>query len=87
MNGVTAYEQADPDGRELIMVLSQTGLPVPDVGEEVDGIPVEISWPTHKIAVTLGLDSDERQDLADSGWTLCEPQPDIVRTALQKGDM
>ncbi|MGO9349551.1 MAG: DEAD/DEAH box helicase [Mycobacterium sp.] len=80
-----AYEQADPYGRELIMVLSQTGLPVPDVGEEVDGIPVEISWPAHKVAVTLGLDSDERQGLADSGWTLCEPQPDVVRTALQNG--
>jgi ATP-dependent helicase YprA (DUF1998 family) len=80
-----AYEQADPDGRELIIVLSQTGLPVPDVGDEVDGIPVEISWPAHKVAVTIGLDNDERQELADSGWTLCEPEPDIVRTALQNG--
>lgn len=83
----TAYEQADPDGRDLIMVLSETGLPVPAVGEEVEGIPIEISWPAHKIAVTIGLDSDERQELADSGWTLCEPKPEIVRTALQKGDV
>lgn len=79
-----AYEQVITDGQELIAALAQFDLPVPEVGEEVDGIPIEISWPHYKIAVALGLDGDERQELTESGWTVCESQADSVKTALQQ---
>jgi ATP-dependent helicase YprA (DUF1998 family) len=80
-----AYEQADPDGQELITRLAETELPAPDVGEEIDGIPVELSWPKWKIAVDLGLETDERQHLAASGWTVYAPDADTLTAALQNG--
>jgi ATP-dependent helicase YprA (DUF1998 family) len=80
-----AYQQVDPIGRDLIQLLSHTQLPAPDIGEEVDGIPVEISWPQRKVAVSIGLDDDEQHDLVRSGWTLCEPDVDSIAGSLQDG--
>jgi ATP-dependent helicase YprA (DUF1998 family) len=79
-----AYNEiVDPAGRELIQLLAHAQLPAPVIGEEVDGIPVEISWPQRKVAVGVGLDDDERHDLVRSGWTLCEPDVDAIAGSLQ----
>ncbi|MBX7447198.1 DEAD/DEAH box helicase [Mycolicibacterium sp. 3033] len=80
-----AYEQADAAGQELIMQLAETALPVPDVGEEVDGIPVEISWPTRRIVVDLGLDDAERRHFTSAGWTVCTADTDNLTAVLSDG--
>jgi ATP-dependent helicase YprA (DUF1998 family) len=79
-------EQADPAIRAFIVQLAQAQLPLPDIGEEVSGIPVEIAWPLHKVAVDIGVDADERQELTDAGWTMCSADTDTLRAALQNGD-
>jgi len=80
-----AYEQADHAGQELINKLAETALPAPDVGEEVDGIPVEISWPTRRIVVDLGLDDAERRHLTSTGWTVCAPDVHDLSAVLLDG--
>ncbi|MGV0834496.1 DEAD/DEAH box helicase [Mycolicibacterium thermoresistibile] len=80
-----AYEMAVPDGQELIVELADTDVPTPEVGEEIDGIPVELSWPTYKVVVDIGLDHDERDDLTKAGWTVCPADVDTVTATLQKG--
>ncbi|OBB77110.1 DEAD/DEAH box helicase [Mycobacterium sp. 852014-52144_SCH5372336] len=82
---LAAYEEADTGGQELIIKLADADVPAPDVGEEVDGIPVELTWPTWRIAVDIGLDDSERQDLAAAGWTVCPPDIDTLKAALQNG--
>nr|WP_090276603.1 DEAD/DEAH box helicase [Mycolicibacterium komanii]CRL70034.1 helicase [Mycolicibacterium komanii] len=80
-----AYEQADGDGQELIVKLADTEVPTPDVGEEIDGIPVELSWPTWRVAVDLGLDDSDRQRLTAAGWTVFPPDLNSLTAALQNG--
>jgi ATP-dependent helicase YprA (DUF1998 family) len=80
-----AYEMADPAGQQLIVQLADAGLPAPVVGEEINGIPIELSWPTYRVAIDLGLADDEREELAKSGWAVCAADLDTVTEALQKG--
>ncbi len=78
-------DEVDPTVRAFIAELAQAQLPLPDIGEEVSGIPVEISWPRHRVAVDIGINSDERQELTDGGWTICPADTDSLRAALQNG--
>nr|WP_240959851.1 DEAD/DEAH box helicase [Rhodococcus sp. HNM0563] len=82
-----AYENVDASERQLVELLAEAGVPVPDIGEEADGgIPLEISWPDHKIAVDVFVDDDERDELVQAGWIFCKPDIDDVRALLeQKG--
>ncbi|VFA81761.1 ATP-dependent helicase [Gordonia paraffinivorans] len=82
-----AYENVDESARKLVALLAESGLPVPEIGEEASGgIPLEISWPQKKVAVDFFVDDDEREELERTGWTLCGPDLDIIReTFEQKG--
>ncbi|MGT2427108.1 helicase-related protein [Amnibacterium kyonggiense] len=55
--------------RDLLLALSAVpGMVVPDVGLEVgDGIPVGVAWLDRRIAVDLGLEDRDRQDLERGG--------------------
>ena len=44
-------DEVDPTARALMVELAQAQFPLPDIGEEMSGIPIEISWPRHKVAV------------------------------------
>ena len=83
--GRTSLSEVDPTCGRSSSELAQAQLPLPDVGEEVSGIPVEISWPRHRVAVDIGVNSDERQELTDGGWTVCPADTDSLRAALQNG--
>ncbi len=58
---------------------------VPVVGYEAeDGIPLDFAWPDKRIAVCLGLDSDERRVLEMAGWRVFPDDPDAVIAALRE---
>ena len=78
-------DEVEPTLRAFIAQLADGQLPLPDVGEEVSGIPLEIAWTHYKVAVDFGLDSDERQELTAAGWTMCPADIDSVRAVLQNG--
>lgn len=67
----------------LVTALAKAGVPVPEVGEEVSGLPVELSWPALRVAVDPTLGGDDRQELSDAGWTLCAADADSVVDAIQ----
>ncbi|CAM2808996.1 DEAD/DEAH box helicase [Skermania piniformis] len=76
---------------DLLVQLAAAGVPVPVVGEEVDGIPLDVAWPAVKVVLAVGLDDAEQEQLSVAGWTLCEPDRDQLVTALEaaapaKGD-
>ena len=80
-----AYQEVRASERELMVAVAAANLPVPDIGEEVNGMPLEISWPASKVVVDTGMELDEREDLTNAGWTVCEPDTDSIRAALQIG--
>ena len=53
------------------------------IGEEVDGIPLDISWPDQKVAIDSGLGDPEREQLLNAGWALCAASPAAAKVALQ----
>ncbi|GAB3606748.1 DEAD/DEAH box helicase [Conyzicola nivalis] len=60
---------ASDEERELLRELVDANIETPELGVEVgDGIPVSIAWPAHKIAVELGLESRDIEDLRTTGW-------------------
>ncbi|MFC7751869.1 helicase-related protein [Tsukamurella soli] len=71
--------------QSLILLLAEAGVPAPTVGEEAaGGVPIEISWPEHRLAVDVDLADDDRADLIADGWTLCPADVDAVREALHE---
>lgn len=61
-------DQATEFEKTLLLQLATAGLDIlPELGYEVDGVPVSIAWPDHHLAVVF--DGDEREGLEASGWT------------------
>jgi len=46
-----AFEEALPEVQDLLRALKATKAPAPTVGHEIDGEPVELAWPKHRVAV------------------------------------
>nr|WP_296777423.1 DEAD/DEAH box helicase [Rhodococcus sp. (in: high G+C Gram-positive bacteria)] len=67
----------------LVAALARSGIPVPEVGEEVSGLPVELSWPTLLVAVDPTLGGSDRQELSEAGWTLLEADVDLVVETIE----
>ena len=74
------------ENRPLVIDLAQARLPEPAVGEEVAGTPVELAWPTQKVAIDYGLAGEERDQLTAAGWTICATDTAEIRAALQNGE-
>nr|WP_221376999.1 DEAD/DEAH box helicase [Actinoplanes polyasparticus] len=76
-----AFSQAE---KELIAALADHGVAPPTIGAEgPDGIPLDICWPTVRIAVAFPhMPPEDRTDLTRHGWHLVEPTPDEVVAAL-----
>ncbi|HEY3736088.1 MAG TPA: DEAD/DEAH box helicase [Jatrophihabitans sp.] len=66
--------------RDLVADLAlQTGLAPPTLGAEVlDGIPIDVAWPTLHVAVDLGLTSEDRTELVEAGWAVLPPEADHI---------
>ncbi|MEV4705736.1 DEAD/DEAH box helicase [Actinoplanes sp. NPDC049316] len=76
-----AFSQAE---KELIAALADHDVAPPTVGAEgPDGIPIDICWPTVRVAVAFPhMPPEDRTDLARHGWRLAEPTPADVVAAL-----
>ena len=70
----------------MIELLASTGLVPPELGQEVDGLPLGLSWPSLQVTVDLDLSLDERKTLVDLGWTVLNIDVDVdaIRNALEK---
>ncbi|USQ79188.1 DEAD/DEAH box helicase [Ornithinimicrobium faecis] len=69
--------------KALLAQLASQGVPVPEVGVEVDGLPIDIAWPEHKVAVLLEADEDFADELRDGGWMVVDPDADLIAAALR----
>ncbi|WP_329007667.1 DEAD/DEAH box helicase [Micromonospora rifamycinica] len=79
------YEAAfSQDEKELISSLANHDVTPPTVGAEgPDGIPLDICWPTLRVAVAFPhMPPEDRADLARHGWRLVAPTPAEVVAAL-----
>ena len=67
------YESALPDERALLRELAIAGVPVPTVGHETtEGLPLPVSWPEFRVALSEGLTDDDMVELSEAGWTLVD---------------
>ena len=79
-------EQATAEERSFLELLSLDGLPVPEYGPEVAGIPLGPSWLERKVTVDVDLSDGERGELTALGWTVVAMDVDDVRNALMAGE-
>ena len=76
----------DVETRPLVIDLALAHVPEPTVGEEVAGIPIEIAWTRPQDHHHKRFDAEERADLVSAGWTVCEPDAEAIKAALQNGE-
>ncbi|MBT0566082.1 DEAD/DEAH box helicase [Williamsia sp. CHRR-6] len=80
----TLYRSALTDAeKSLIALLASTGAPAPSVGFETpSGLPLDISWPEHRIAVDIDLADDDRSELSADGWTIIDADLTTILSTL-----
>ncbi|WP_144679692.1 DEAD/DEAH box helicase [Cellulosimicrobium sp. TH-20] len=83
----TAHTIATAVERELLqrlLPLAADGVEAPTIGDEFgDGVPLSLSWPDRRVTVqTDALDAATLTQLDAEGWTVLEPDADVIRTAL-----
>lgn len=61
------FEEAEADEHAFFHQLAEHGLPVPEIGDEMDGVMLQISWPNHKVAVVY--DPEDIDPVQSKGWT------------------
>ena len=75
-------EQATEFEKTLLLAIANADITVlPELGFEVDGLPVSIAWPEYRIAVVLDGD-DGRAELQAAGWTTVGTDVDEIRELL-----
>jgi hypothetical protein len=81
------YESAvSPAEKSLIALLATAGVPVPVVGfETTAGFPIAVSWPDCRVAVDLDLDTEDRDELNEDGWTVVPPEVEAIQRQLAIG--
>lgn len=72
----------DPRLKPLVLQIGTTGVPLPELGAEIAGIPVELSWSLQRVVVDVGLDDADRSELADLGWAVTSPRAADLQAAL-----
>jgi ATP-dependent helicase YprA (DUF1998 family) len=77
--------EATSEEAQFLTQLAQDGVPVPEYGPEVDGIPLGPSWLDVKVTVDFDLGEDERTALVALGWRVVTVDVDDVRKAMQAG--
>ncbi|KQY51702.1 DEAD/DEAH box helicase [Nocardioides sp. Root140] len=76
------YKLALDEERPFLKLLFDAEVRPPEVGHEVDGIPV-LCWPDVLVAVDTGqFDDQDRNELAARGWTVVPMNLDSVTAAL-----
>lgn len=69
--------------KDLIEDMASADVAVPELGyETANGLPLDISWPEHRVVVEIDFPKAERDELAADGWTLVRPDIAEIRDAL-----
>lgn len=78
------YQSAVGDAeKELIALLAVSGASTPSLGHETgNGLPIDISWPEHRVAVDFGFADEDLEELIQEGWTLVEAELDAILSTL-----
>lgn len=83
-------EFADPSLAELVVAMAIANLPLPVAGDEVgpDQWQVELSWPSHRIAVIVDENAERDGWLRGAGWSVVRHDParsaqDLIRQVKQ----
>lgn len=76
------FGNVDRTLRPLVIDLAAAGVPVPEPGAEIAGIPVELSWPREQVVVDIGFDDADRDALESRGWRVVAPRADALSSAL-----
>lgn len=68
--------------RDFLVELAKADLQLhPELGFEVEGLPVSIAWPAHQI--TIVGDHEEHEQLERAGWTVIDADPSAVLDLLK----
>lgn len=80
------FEDAYDEERELLERLVQIdGVPVPEMGEEIQGLMPLLAWPAERVAILE--DGDDGRELVQAGWTVVSADDvDAAADALRRGD-
>jgi len=54
----------------------------PEVGYEVDGIPLDFAWPDRRVAVAVELAEEDRAEVEAQGWTFLPADAEQITAAL-----
>jgi hypothetical protein len=69
--------------KNLIALLAKSGASAPLLGHETgDGLPLDISWPEHRVVVDFGFGDQDRDELSQDGWTLVDAELDAILSTL-----
>lgn len=69
--------------KKLVAVLAEAGAPAPSLGHETgNGLPIDISWPEHRVAVDLDFADEDREELSRDGWTLVDATLEAILPTL-----
>ncbi|GAA3533295.1 DEAD/DEAH box helicase [Aeromicrobium flavum] len=81
-----AWAQANQGERALLLTLLAADVPVPTVGAETEeGVPLSLSWPHAKVAVSTGLEPAEMEQLVNAGWKVVADDAASVAAAVGAG--
>ncbi|MDN6624510.1 MAG: hypothetical protein L0K84_05660, partial [Acidipropionibacterium jensenii] len=70
----------------LVRQLADAGVSVPESGEEVAGIPTDLSWPSEKIVVVAEPEEGDAEELQHEGWRLVPAEVKAIVKAVRGTD-
>ncbi|VEI03183.1 ATP-dependent helicase [Acidipropionibacterium jensenii] len=70
----------------LVRQLADAGVSVPESGEEVAGIPTDLSWPSEKIVVVVEPEEGDAEELQHEGWRLVPAEVKAIVKAVRGTD-
>ena len=77
-------EAMTPEEATILRLAGRLDLPVPEIGEEVEGYPVDLAWPGLRIAWLSDADLvTDFREVAPAGWTVTGPDVATVQNLLQ----
>ncbi|RLY93896.1 DEAD/DEAH box helicase [Kocuria tytonicola] len=77
-------EAVTPEEGDILRLAGRLELPLPDVGEEFHGYPVDLAWPEWKIAWLSEADLVTGfRDVAPADWTVTGPDVATIHHLLQ----
>ncbi len=79
-------ENVDKSIVPLVRDLAATGVPLPDWGEEIAGVPTELSWSSARIAVVVEPEGGDAEALQHEGWRLVSAEVEAIIAAVRGTD-